>query len=252
MISDVFNQAIKQLKCVEEAEAGPIRRAAELVADAIAADKIFYLFGSGHSAFIAGDAYWRAGGLAPALPIPEPLGGDAERLPGFAAVLLGHYQLQAGSVIIIISNSGINPLPIELAMECHQLGLKVVAITNKEHSAAVPVRHAGGKKLMELADVVIDTHGVPGDAALTLPGTNIRVGPTSTAVGTTIIQAIVAEAAGILQERGIQPPVIISANLPEGDAWNRKLAEKYRSQLVRCEISTVDRKLDLTHPGGTR
>ena len=252
MISDVFNTCIEQLKSVQEAEAGSIRKAAELIADAIAADKIFYLFGSGHSAFIAGDAFWRAGGLASALLIPEPLGGDAERLPGFAAVLLGHYNLEAGSVIIIISNSGINHLPVELAQECRQIGLKVVAITSKQHSAAVAARHPSGKKLMDLAHVVIDTHGVPGDATLSLPGTNMRVGPTSTPVGATIIQAIVAEAASILQERGIQPPVLISANLPEGDASNRKLAEKYRHQLVRYEVSAVDRKPDFTWPDGAQ
>ena len=240
MIEAVFETCIEQLNVVKMAEAGAIRQAARLVAEALAEEKPFYWFGSGHSTFIARDAYWRAGGLAPALVIPDPMMGDAERVEGFAALLLAHYELQPGSVLVVISNSGINPLPIEMALEAKDQGLKVVAVTCREHSEAITSRHCSGKKLMDLADVVINTHGVPGDAALTLPGSKLRVAPTSTIIGAAIIQAIVAQASAFLLEWGRKPPVIVSANLPEGDAWNRELAVRYRSSMVRYEVPTAD------------
>lgn len=240
MISQVFKTCAAQLEHVAEAEAESILAAAELVAEAIAGEQGFYLFGSGHSAFIARDAYWRAGGLAPAQVILDPLMGDGERLEGVAAALLGHYDLSTGGVMVIISNSGINHLPVEMCMLAQASGLKVVAITCREHSTRVPARHPSKKKLMDLADVVIDTHGIPGDASLPLPGTELYVAPTSTVIGAAIIQAITAQAAKFLLERGFPPPIIVSVNVPEGDARNQALASRYRSHLVRYDVPTVD------------
>ena len=94
--------------------------------------------------------------------------------------------------------------------------------------------------MIDLADIVIDTHGVTGDAAVQLPGIALKAGATSTVIGTAIIEAITTGAAEILLERGIDPPVIISANVPAGDAHNRTLALKYRDRLVRYEVPSVD------------
>jgi uncharacterized phosphosugar-binding protein len=120
---------ISQLADVRDRSAQAIDAAARAVADAIQNDRGYFLFGSGHSGLIAQEAFWRAGGLAPALPIQDPLEGDAERLPGYALRLLAHYDLQPGSVILIISSSGINPLPIEMALEGKARGLTVIAVT---------------------------------------------------------------------------------------------------------------------------
>ncbi len=241
-IEDYMNVCIDQLTQLRDRSASAIDAAAQAVADAIQNDRGYFLFGSGHSALIAHEAFWRAGGLAPALPIPDPTWGDAERVPGYGLTLLAHYDLQPGSVIVVISNSGINPLPIEVALECKARGLTVVAITCLEHSQNVPSRHPGGKKLYEVADIVIDTQGVPGDAALDLPGVPGRVGPTSTLLGAAIVEAIAVQAAAVLAERGVVPPVLVSANLPEGDAHNQALIERYRARLVRYEVPTVDVK----------
>ena len=240
IVDQVFETCVAQLRQVQQEEAGAIRAAGEWVGRAIADGKGFYLFGSGHSAFIARDAFWRAGGLAPALPILDPLGGDAERMEGYAAILLAHYQLTPGGVIIVISNSGINALPVEVAMICRQRGLKVVALTSRSHSSQVASRHSSGKKLMELADLVIDTHGIPGDASLVLPGSDLSVAPTSTVIGAAIIQSICATAAGCMAAWGLQPPVIVSMNLPYGDDWNQALAERYHPKLVRYEVPLVE------------
>jgi uncharacterized phosphosugar-binding protein len=236
IIDQVFENCVAQLHHVQGAEGDAIRTAGEWVGRAIADGKGFYLFGSGHSAFIARDAFWRAGGLAAALPISDPLGGDAERLEGYAAILLAHYELTPGGVVIVISNSGINPLPVEVALGCRQRGLKVVALTSRRHSSQVASRHSSGKKLMEVADLVIDTHGIPGDASVTVPGSDLRVAPTSTVIGAAIVQSICAAAAERMVAWGLVPPVIVSMNLPEGDDWNRSLAERFRPQLVRYEV----------------
>lgn len=219
-------------------ESGPtIQQAAEAVANAIEQDKDFLLFGSGHSALIARDAAGRAGGLAPALAMEDVADGDAERIEGVAKVIAGRYELRAGSVIAIISNSGINAVPIELAMLCKAAGLTVIAITSLTHSQSVASRHSSGKKLHELADIVIDTHGVPGDAAVELPGGRFRSGATSTVLGAAILQAITVQVAALLMERGMPAPILVSANLPEGDAHNRELLKRYWPRLVRHQIS---------------
>jgi uncharacterized phosphosugar-binding protein len=237
-----FDRCMDQLKQLKDESAADIQAAALAVADAIQNERGYFLFGSGHSALVAQEAYWRAGGLAPALPISDPMGGDAERLVGYGALLLAHYDLQAGDVIVIISNSGINPLPVEMALECKARGLTVVAITCLAHSQAVPSRHPSGRKLYEAADIVVDTHGEPGDALLDLPGLPGKVGALSTLLGIAIIEAITVQAASILGERGLTPPVLVSSNLPEGDAHNRALVERYRGRMVRSEVPSVDEK----------
>ncbi len=241
-IEDYLTICIEQLALLRERSAASIAAAAEVVADAIQNDKGYFLFGSGHSALIAHEAFWRAGGLAPALPIVDPTEGDAERLPGYAPIVLDHYDLQPGSVIVVISNSGINPLPVEVALECKARGLTVIAITCLAHSQQVASRHPEGKKLYEVADIVIDTQGLPGDAALEMPGVPGRVGPTSTLLGAAIVEAISVQATAALVARGVTPPVLVSANLPEGDAHNRALIERYRNRLFRRQVSTVDAK----------
>jgi uncharacterized phosphosugar-binding protein len=239
-IERYFNTCLEQLTRLREHSTDSIDAAAQAIANAIQDDKGYFLFGSGHSALIAQEAYWRAGGLAPALPIPDPLGGDAERLPGFATVLLAHYDLQPGGVMVVISNSGINPLPIEVALECQARGLAVVAITCIAHSEQVASRHTSGKKLYEIADIVVDTQGIAGDAVLELPAVPGRVGATSTVLGAAIVEAMTVQTVAHLVERGEVPPVLVSSNLPQGDTHNRTIAARYRSRLVRYEVPTVD------------
>lgn len=232
--------AIEQLQKIADQEAANLQQAARLIADAIADDKDFLTFGSGHSELVAREAMWRAGGLAPTIAIHDHTGGDAERLEGVAALILGHYTLRRGSAMVVISNSGINPVPIEAAMIAKEAGLSVIAITTLAHSQAVPSRHSGGKKLYQVADVTLDTHGVRGDALIELPNTGLRTGATSTLAGVAIMEALITQAAGFLLERGITPPLLVSSNLPEGDAHNLALKERYASRLGRLPIDVAD------------
>jgi len=237
-IDQYLTLAIERLQALARDSADDIHRAAEAVADAIANDRDFLLFGSGHSALIARDAAGRAGGLMPALQIEDVADGDAERLEGMAKVILGRYDLRAGSVIVIISNSGINVVPIEMALLAKAAGLTVIAVTSLAHSQSVRSRHSSGKKLYEVADIAIDTHGVPGDAVLELPGSPAKSGALSTLLGSAIVQALTVQTAALLAERGIEPPVLISANVSGGDEHNRALVERYWSRLARHQISS--------------
>jgi uncharacterized phosphosugar-binding protein len=153
-----------------------------------------------------------------------------ERLPGYAAVVLGKHNLEAGDVLLIASNSGRNAVPIEAALEARQLGLKVIALTSLAHSQSVPSRHPSGKKLAELADVVLDNCGRPGDAALEVADLPGRLCPTSTTIGVTLLHWLVYEVVQRLLERGITPEVTISANLPGGDAHNAAGFARYRAR----------------------
>ena len=239
-IEHYFLFAIDLLHKVQRESGSAIRSAAAAIADALENDRDILLYGSGHSALVAQDAAGRAGGLVPFLALEDVAHGDAERLEGMAQVIAGRYDLRPGSVIIVISNSGINPVPIEMAMLCKAAGLTVIAITALAHSKAVDSRHSSGKKLYELADIVINTHGIPGDAGLNLPGSTFKSGATSTLVGVSIVQAITVQAAALLAERGIDPPVFISANLPEGDAHNKTMVSRYQSRLVRHQIPVME------------
>jgi uncharacterized phosphosugar-binding protein len=236
-VNQYFSLVTGQLQQVASQSGEAIRQAAEAVANAIQNNGILLLYGSGHSTLIAKDAAYRAGGLAPALLIEDVAEGDAERLEGLAQYIVARYDLRPPNVLAIISNSGINPVPIEMATLAKAAGVTVIALTSLSHSKAVASRHSSGKKLYELADIVIDTHGVPGDAIVQLPGSSLKSGATSTVVSAAILQAITVQAVSLLIERGHEPPVWISANLPDSETHNAQLLAQYQSRLVRYQMA---------------
>jgi uncharacterized phosphosugar-binding protein len=203
-------------------------------------ERDFLTFGTGHSESVAREAMWRAGGLAPALAIHDHTGGDTERIEGVAALILGHYSLREGSAIVVISNSGINAVPIEGAMLAKAAGLTVIVITALAHSQNVPARHSSGNKLYEVGDIVIDTHTPTGDNIITLPNSQFKAGSTSTLAGIFIMEAMTTQAAAIMDEQGFVPPVLLSNNAPDGDTHNLKLKQKYMPRMVRFPVDTAD------------
>jgi uncharacterized phosphosugar-binding protein len=216
-----------------------IQMTAQLAADSIADGGVLHVFGSGHSHMIAEDIFHRAGGLACVNAMLEDSlmelnfgrATSLERLSGYAEVLLEGYSLKESEVILIISNSGINSVPIEIAMESKKRGLKVVAITSIEHSQKTASRHPSGKKLCDIAEIVIDNCGVFGDATIQPQGIKQKIGPTSTIGGIVIAQALIIEIIEQLLQRNIAPPVFISANQDEGDSNNKVLFERYKNQV---------------------
>jgi uncharacterized phosphosugar-binding protein len=218
-----FEVLLHTLSQIESREAGHIRDAAALVADAIGKTGIVHVFGSGHSHMLAEEAFYRAGGLAPVNPVLDErlifLKGAlestrCERTEGLGAQLAKDQQARPEDACIVASNSGRNAAPVEFALAMRALGVPVIAITNLDQSRAALSRHSSGKRLFEVANVVVDTCVPEGDAAVEVPGANVAMGPASTVAGAAIINAIMIEAAACLVARGVAAPVFRSANVP--------------------------------------
>ena len=234
---EYFAEVSRVLEQVCKTQADAVDQAAQAVADALEGDGMIYTFGTGHSHMLAEELFYRAGGLVRVYPImDDPLmlhinasrSSKMERLSGYAHTLLEDGpKLKKGDVMFLFSNSGRNAVPLEMAVEAKELGVKTVCITNLKHSSQVTSRHASGKKLYELCDIVIDNCGCVGDAAISV-GDQV-CGPTSTAIGAAILQAIVCGAVEKVQNAGVKPEVFCSSNVDGNDAVNEAYLEKYRS-----------------------
>jgi uncharacterized phosphosugar-binding protein len=210
------------LERIKTEQRNAILQAAKIVADAIRGGGIVHAFGSGHSHMIVEEAFYRAGGLAPVNPILDPplvffegalASTEAERKLGYAAEILKREDVRPGDASILISNSGRNAVPVEMASEMRARRVPVIAITNLSQSRSTPSRHPSGKRLFELADVVIDNCIPDGDATTRLPGLEYAMGPASTVAGAAIMNSIMIEAALKLIETGTPVPVLASSNV---------------------------------------
>ncbi|MCS7249119.1 MAG: SIS domain-containing protein [Anaerolineales bacterium] len=231
----------KTLEKIRQYESQRLLQVAEEVLNSILQGGVLHIFGAGHAHLLAEEITYRAGGLVPVNPIldigytlmanPPSRTTALERLEGYARTLVENYDLRAGEVLIIFSQSGINPGPIEVAFYGKEKGLKVVAITSVEQSRSQSSRHSSGKRLFELADIVIDTHIPPGDACIEIAPQLPKVAPLSTVIGAAILQSLVAEVAlRWYQTQATPPPIWMSANLPEGDRYNQLWKERFPSR----------------------
>jgi uncharacterized phosphosugar-binding protein len=186
---------------------------------------------------VAEELYLRAGGLAfvkailPAEMMLHQMPHKStllERLPGYAEAMLTLYGAGSGDTILIISNSGRNSVPVEMALVARERGAKVIALTSLKHSKKVASRHTGGKRLFEIADVVLDNQAEYGDAAFYVKGCSAPVGPTSSAVGIAIVQALAVSVTEKLAQGGSEPPVFRSSNADGSDEYNLELAARYK------------------------
>ena len=227
-------------KIVEEEDAR-IREAAKLVANAAANGHLLHVVGAGHSAMLAEELFYRAGGLAIVNPIIDTditVAHGARRstameyVRGYAEALLKTAGVGEGDVVLVVSTSGVNVFPVEAALTSKELGAAVVAITSVRYSTTLEPRNPWGKRLCEVADVVIDNKVPRGDAVLEIEGFPMRVGPVSTITNSFIADVLVAYAVEELVRRGVTPPVWLSAHLPEASKHNEELFKKY-SKVVK-------------------
>jgi uncharacterized phosphosugar-binding protein len=236
-----YHRAIVRLiDTIVRSQAQSLERAAQAVFASLRAGGVLHVFGSGHSHALAEEAYHRAGGLVPVNVIQEafltPLtpprtSSRLERIPGLAKIILDGHDLRLGEVLMVISNSGINAVPVEVALEGKSRGLTVVGLTSLRHSQGVPSRHASGKRLFEIADIVLDNCGEAGDAAVRYEGFWAAVGPTSLLAGAYIIHSLACRVVELFLAQGLTPPIYLSANVPGGDEHNRELEAKYRGRI---------------------
>ncbi|MFI7409523.1 sugar isomerase domain-containing protein [Streptomyces sp. NPDC049627] len=222
-----------------------VARAAELIAGCVRADGVIQAFGTGHSQAIVLELAGRAGGLVPTnrLSIADLVlfGGEPpsvlddpllERRPGVAARIYDLAAPRPEDLFVVISNSGVNNVIVEMALHAKKHGHRVLAVTSLTHTRAVPAGHASGKKLADLADVVLDNQAPRGDALLALPEGG-AVCALSTLTGVMLVQMAVAEASALLLAAGERPPVYVSANVPGGFEGNLELEKRYAGRIRR-------------------
>ena len=214
--------------------------ASELIARSLLGGGVLHVFGSGHSMLPAIDATFRAGGLAPVNLVHDPSLAPweptrvsrIERLDGYGTAVADLQDLREGEVIVVVSHSGINPVPTQVAQQASRRGLHVVAITSREHSQAGTSRHPEGLRLLDVADIVLDTHAPRGDVTLTLTD-GTRTGPTSTILATVILHSLILAAMERLGAEGTAPPVLTSMNTTGGDDRNDLALAPFRERLSR-------------------
>lgn len=235
---DRWNQIVlDQLGKIRATQSDAIRTAAGWLADVLASGRTLYLFGTGHSHLLALEPFYRAGGLASAVPILDDAlmlhvsaseSTQSERREGWATGLLANYPVGEGDLLWIFSNSGRNTVPIDLAIEARKRGARVLALCNRAHASEHRSRHISGKNLIDMVDLTIDNCGVAGDAAVRIEGVEGAVGPTSTVMGAYILQGVIVLAVELALKRGWKPELYCSSNAG-GEAHNEALLQKYRA-----------------------
>jgi uncharacterized phosphosugar-binding protein len=237
-----FDAAIGLLQRVRDEEAEAINAAGTLLADTVTAGGRLFAFGAGHSSLAAQDVVYRAGGLALmnllAVPgvvgvdvTPATLGSALERVDGLAGAVLDTSPLRAGDALVIISLSGRNALPVEMALHARALGIHVIGVTSVAYAAETTSRHTTGTFLKDHCDIVLDSKIAVGDAELTLDTIPAPFAPASTVVTTALLQAVMATTAAALADRGVEPPLLRSGNVDGGHEWNGRVMTEYGDRI---------------------
>ncbi|WP_017726080.1 SIS domain-containing protein [Halalkalibacterium ligniniphilum] len=240
MLNDYFKEITNTLERVKEQEEENLHEAAKMIADCIENDGVVHLFGCGHSHLLAEEVFYRAGGLAPIHPLlmedfmlhKGPVRSTKlERMNGAAQAVMEHQDIRKGDVMVVISNSGINPVPIDVALIAKEKGAATIGLTSVSYSKSRPSRHVKQNHLYEVVDLVIDNHTEAGDALIKHEGVKAKSGPSSTVVGAAILNGIFVQAVQLLIDRGIDPPVFLSGNLKGADEHNQQLIDKYKKRI---------------------
>ena len=236
-----FDAAAAALRTVAESEGDAIRRAAALLVEAVLADRSLFAFGASHSFMLVEELVYRTGGLMLVNPVyphgmnlfvrPLTATSRLERVPGLGAELLAASAAGPDDVLILISTSGRNPVPIDMAMAAAARNIRTIGITSLAYTDRVESRHSSGRKLRDVCEVVIDNGAPYGDAAVAVPGFPQPVGPLSSLTGIAIVNALAAQVVADLVARGVEPPVFMSANLDGGDEYNARLLAANRHRI---------------------
>ena len=233
MSGQAYLQAVSALLAeLQATQLENVRAVGAVIGRSVAGGGIVHLFGSGHSHMAAEEVFVRAGTLTTVRAIwPEQVTDKLERVEGLGPSILKMGDVRPGEVLFVISNSGINPMPIDVALEAKRRGAVTVAVTSTQHALAVPSRHSSGRRLMDVCDHLLDTRVPAGDVLLAVPGLGYPIGPASTVASVAVIQAVMAEAVHWLVTNGFEAPVRLSRNMPGGDAHNDRLGQRYRDRI---------------------
>ena len=227
MENKVYSCVIDLVHQLETTQKENVEKAARLFADALKNGGMLQAFGSGHSQAGASELCFRAGGFIPTKQIKEPAGGAYEGIEGVGSSFMKKVDVREHDVVVLISNSGRNPLPIEIAIGAKEKGAKVVVITSLGASKKLTSKHSSGKNLYEFGDVVLDNCVADGDAMIELNGLDTKICGMSAITTAVLVQAAVCRASQMLLEEGIVPPVFKAQNIDGGPEYNDALLAKY-------------------------
>lgn len=234
MENKVFGKVRELIDDAEATQGEAIEQCAQLFAETLIGGGIIQAFGAGHSNAGALELTHRAGGFIPTKNIKEPAGGAYESVEGVGTSFMKKVDVRPGDVVVIISNSGRNPLPVEMAMGAKKKGAKIVAVTSVDASKNLKSRHSSGLRLFEVADVVLDNRIPEGDSVMDVPGIpETKVCGMSTVTTSVLLQAVTYRTAEIMVEKGHVPPIYKSQNIDGGREYNENLEKKYIDRLYR-------------------
>jgi uncharacterized phosphosugar-binding protein len=225
---------------------GGLDEAIDLMTRTLQAGAVIQAFGTGHSEAFAMEIAGRAGGLIPtnkialrdvvlrgSMRVDALTGSSLERNPDIVAELWEISPIHPGDVFLIASNSGVNGSVVSMALLAKERGHDVIAVTSLQHTARVRPKHPSGRRLSEIADVVIDNLAPYGDATLALPG-GVAVGSVSSITSAFIAQLLTIGVAERMNGDGRVPPLYLSANIPGGDEHNHALEKTYAGRIRRA------------------
>lgn len=227
----------KLIKKADKVNKESMEAASKLICDCIKNDGIIYMFGCGHSGLIAQDCFYRAGGLANVQPIfvPELMlhlsasnSSTLEKDEKNALGILDEYSLTNNDILFVFSVSGINGVPVEIAKEGKERGLKVICMSSSMYDNEES-RHTSLKRLSDYCDVYIDNCVPKGDSVLEINGS--KAIPVSTPVCSFLAQNIIYNALLMCKENGVNADYFGSGNLKENKKKNNELVEKYKERI---------------------
>ena len=243
-----FAEAADLVARIENTQTDAIAQAATVMADGVQEGGLVSLFGSGHSVLPVMDAFPRYGSYPVLRPLTDSrlswfnvlgTGGVREllwleRTEGYMPQFLGNYSFQPGDTLVAYSHGGLNAAAIDASLYVQEHGAKVVAITSVANLEVNEATHSSGKRLAEVADIVIDNCCVPADAVVDIDGWGPPVGATSTLAVIAITMALVSELAQALKDRGIVVPTFVSPNDTRfGPDHNAQVFAEYKRRVHR-------------------
>jgi len=239
-VTEIYIEKCRTIAAIVEAQQETIKKVAAIFAQTILAGRMVHLFGSGHSRIMVEEMWPRYGSFPGFNPIVElsltyhnnVVGANGQRqamflenVPGLADRILRNFDLNDQDAALIISSSGTNIVPIEMAEIFQRKNIPVASIITKLHSAGSTSKRADGKKLGDFSDYVLDTGAPLGDAMIKIDGLDTPVSPGSTIGGIMLINCIKAEVAKLLTEAG-RPPKVLSSGAVVG---NERAIELFES-----------------------
>lgn len=239
MVIDEYLQKCGEILEKISAQKDKMEKAAGWFAESILAGRMVHVFGSGHSRIMVEEMWPRYGSFPGFNPIVElslsfhnlVVGANGQRqamflenVPGFAERILRNFGLSKIDTALIISSSGCNIVPVEMAEQFQEHKIKVVAIVTQQHLDKTKSKRSDGKKITDFADLVIDSGAPVGDSMIYIDGLTTPVSPGSTLGGVAIINCIKARLAELLVAAG-QPPKVLTAGSIIGNEEATKIFE---------------------------